>query len=420
MSDVQTHRGNPQSAGTLEVPSGGASGEGDILASIPRVFLWSDSDQFAGTERHCCELDSGLRKLGVAVEVGCPERSPMDLLVRANGGVVSQLNSKGVSRLAAVFRVVRMLRERRIDVIHAHNGNTAMLGAISVWIAARGALVVTQHFITPARVARRAGLKFLASVVHRWVARRVNGWIAVSAAVAEAMEVRRDTLKAPVSVVWNGLAGVQVDPTGVMDVQRSKPVKSGELRVVCVARLAEEKGHRTLLYALALLKSEGLGFSVWLVGDGDLRSELERLCKVLDLTSEVHFVGHQANPGDWVAASEVLVLASPEEPFGLVLLEAMSLGKPVVAVRGGGPSEIVEEGHSGLLFDRDDPRDLALKLRALMGRASLREKMGKAGFVRWQRLFAPERMSVETRSVYQMALVKVGVRKERRGCGEGM
>ncbi|MEI6714657.1 MAG: glycosyltransferase family 4 protein [Verrucomicrobiota bacterium] len=391
---------------TVEVPGGGAGGTAGISTPALRVLIWSDSDQFAGTERHCCELELGLRKLGVAVEVGCPDRSPIGLVVRANGGVVFPLNSKGVSTVGAVWTVVGMLRDRRVDVIHSHNGNAAILGALSVWMAGRGALVVTQHFITPARMARRGVLKFLATVVHRWVASRVNGWIAVSGAVAVAMEARGDALKAAVQVIWNGLSGVQSDPVGVRDAQRSTLVKSGALRLVCVARLGVEKGHRTLLYALALLKAEGLDFSVWLVGEGDLRPALERLCKALGLTSDVHFVGHQANPGDWVAASEVLVLASPEEPFGLVLLEAMSLGKPVVAARGGGPSEIVADGQSGLLFERDDPRDLALKLRALMDRESLREMMGKAGFARWKRLFSPERMSVETSEVYHRALVK--------------
>ena len=169
---------------------------------------------------------------------------------------------------------------------------------------------------------------------------------------------------------------------------------------VCVARLEAEKGHVTLLRALAILKAEALDFRAVLVGEGSLRAALESEVRRLGLEGFVRLVGHQERPGVWMRAADALVLPSPGEPFGLALTEAMSRGLPVVGAASGGPLEIICP-ESGFLFQPGDPRDLALSLLRLLRDRHLRAEMGGAGHRRWERFYGVERMAREIAAVYR-------------------
>lgn len=138
--------------------------------------------------------------------------------------------------------------------------------------------------------------------------------------------------------------------------------------IVCVARLSEEKGHLVLFEALKQLQREGLTFQCTLVGDGRLRPQLEARVRELGLADVVRFVG--ALPPDqvaeWYAKCDAVVLASFGEGIPMVLMEAMSFGRPVVATRVGGIAELVEDGVSGYLAHAGSAKDLARGIGKLL------------------------------------------------------
>jgi glycosyltransferase involved in cell wall biosynthesis len=132
-----------------------------------------------------------------------------------------------------------------------------------------------------------------------------------------------------------------------------------------VGRLEPWKGQEVFLRAAACLAEAHPQARFAVVGGAILGSEgsypddLRRLAVSLGLSDRVHFTGHQADVYPWYDALDVVVHASFDEPFGLVLVEAMALGKPLVATAAGGPLEIVEDGVSGLLIPPGDPERLA-------------------------------------------------------------
>jgi glycosyltransferase involved in cell wall biosynthesis len=93
------------------------------------------------------------------------------------------------------------------------------------------------------------------------------------------------------------------------------------------------------------------------------------------LSGRVHFAGHQADVYTWMDALDIVVHASLGEPFGLVLVEAMALAKPLVATDEGGPSEIVEDGVSGLLVRPGDPEALVRALRRILDEVGLSDRL---------------------------------------------
>ena len=113
-------------------------------------------------------------------------------------------------------------------------------------------------------------------------------------------------------------------------------------------------------------------------------------------------MGQQSRVEDWICAADVSLLASPREPFGLVLLESMSRAVPVVAADSGGPREILR-GEAGVLFKPGDARDLARKLWNVCRDPKLRVQIGHAGRERWRQNYTERHMIDSMLEAYQIA-----------------
>lgn len=367
-----------------------------------RVCVWTDSDRFAGTERHCVQLASGLREEGVEVLVACRPRSPLHQKA-VELGVETELLDASRFPLLCLGRIQNLLRSGRVSVLHTHNGVTTALGALARRGVRRGALVATQHFIEPARTRRRGFSAWMVGGLQRWNEKGVNRWVAISAGVREAMLRRGDAENSRIALVPNGMQGPPCAEKTRSEARQALGMDASDWVLVCPARLEAEKDHRTLLHASGMLQAEGVSFRVFCVGDGSLRSRLQATVEALKLTDRVRFVGHQEVVEDWIRAADAVVLPSPAEPFGLVLLEAMSRNLPVVAADSGGPREILEGG-AGVVFFPGDARDLAQKLLDLRRDPVRLEAIAQAGHIRWEQHFTHRKMVQSMRAVYEMAL----------------
>ncbi len=187
----------------------------------------------------------------------------------------------------------------------------------------------------------------------------------------------------------NGIAVRAVTETP-KEVRRRLHVTAGRLLIAVVAVLEPRKGHRVLLEALARLKMEGLDPMPMTVlgGDGFLRPELEHLCRKLGLSDDVLFLGWEPRHFNLFNAADIVALPSTcYEDFPNVTLEAMSLGKTVVATKVGGVEEQFEDEISGLLVWPGDVADLTRVLGRACRDATLRERLGRAAAARFQERF---------------------------------
>lgn len=150
------------------------------------------------------------------------------------------------------------------------------------------------------------------------------------------------------------------------------------LRIACVGNLQPEKGQDDLLLALRALKDQGVPTWTDFVGSGRSRRELVALAESLGVDGDVEF--HGALPpraaAEVIASADVFVLPSRREALGIVYLNAMALGKPVVGVRGTGVDSLVEDGLTGFLVAPTDPAALAGILKMLRDRPDYRLSVG--------------------------------------------
>jgi glycosyltransferase involved in cell wall biosynthesis len=176
-------------------------------------------------------------------------------------------------------------------------------------------------------------------------------------------------------------------------------VPDGAPVVGLVARLQRWKGVHVLIEALPeLLRAQHETHVVVVGGDHPLepgyREHLLGLAQRLGVAERVHLVGYQADGPAWMRAFNVVVHASDREPFGLVVLEAMALGKPLVAGAEGGPAEIIRDGRDGYLVPFGDARMLADRIGRLLADSELAHRIGAAAAQRAQQ-FTAERFAGE-------------------------
>lgn len=363
-----------------------------------RTLIWTDSDCFAGTERHCLDLSRSLMALGHQVSVGARPNTPLSEQVLKGGGALVFLEGMS-SPASTIFELRKRLKQGEIDVIHAHNGVSSLLSCLAVARARRGRVVVTEHFIAPARTRRRGMYRRLSKAVHRWMDRRISRRIAISKAVADSIKHRADTAPSKIRLVLNGVAPPPDGELRRVTARERLGLPQEAPMLLCPARLEPEKGHVTYLNALAMLQAEGVAFESILIGGGSLFGMLEQRIRELGLQQRVRLAGHQSDAGPWMQASDLVVLPSPMEPFGLVLAEAMSRGIPVVAADSGGPREIVNES-SGRLFAPGDQRELATRLFELLRHPESLVELGAGALERWRSCFRADRMAREVAAVY--------------------
>jgi glycosyltransferase involved in cell wall biosynthesis len=273
--------------------------------------------------------------------------------------------------------------------------------------AARPAIVHAHHpfLVGPyaARLARRLGvpLVFTHHTLYEHYGHYVPGAAALAGAIARRraarFAARADLVVAPSPGVARRLAaeGVRAPivtiPTGVM----ASPPGGGESRaalrrdllrgapgplLLAVGRLAPEKNLETLLRAFALAAADAPGAALCLVGDGDDRGRLVRRAASLGVAGRVRFVGPVAPEavGGYYAAADVFAFPSLSEAQGLVVLEALGHGLPVLAARSPAVEDLLADGVTARLVE-PTPEGLAAGLRELLASPDLRARLGRAG-----------------------------------------
>jgi len=239
--------------------------------------------------------------------------------------------------------------------------------------------LVHAHMVTGALLARamkpRFGFTLVCSVHNEW--QRHATLMRVGDAVVAVSEANRDALEArgvPASklhVVPNGALGSPRlgASNGVADLRHPA--------ITCVAGLFERKGIADLVSAFERLPP-GLEAHLYLVGEGPYRPELERRARESPAGSRIHFEGFQPDPGRYLRATDLFVLASLREPFGLVLAEARAAGAAIVASDVDGIPQALEGGRAGLLVPPGDPEALSSRMRWLLEDDEERRRLAEA------------------------------------------
>jgi glycosyltransferase involved in cell wall biosynthesis len=335
--------------------------------------------------------------------LGLRERGHRTVLVAHPDGELAQRASEGhdLIRLAprtevdlhAAWKLSRIVKELQPDIVHAHDPHAVAVASL--------ALSFRTFSPSPVLIAsRRVAFHLKAHAFSRWKYHQVDCFVAASLAIGQ-MLIGDGVDPAKVVTVYEGidLHRMQAEPAAPIHAEFWLPTHAPI--VGAVAALTQEKGHKHLIDAAALVVREVPDARFVILGEGELRPVLERQVKELHLEKHVLLPGFRADILSFIRSFDLFVMCSLFEGLGTSLLDAMALSRATVASDTGGMPEVVVDGKTGLLVPPRDHRQLAAAIATLLKDPRRRDAMGQAGLERVRSLFSAEQMVEKTLDVYR-------------------
>lgn len=301
--------------------------------------------------------------------------------------------------LALAIRLLSLLRHGRVDITHFSTPKALVFLFPAARIVSRRVVLSLEGY--PPYELEEETLRSRLLGIFIWrLSQRLAHKIAACSEWLRKVCVKAGVSEEKLKTVHNP---VDVERFTAFTYQRGD--SRGVTNLLVVGRLHPVKGVDVALRALSLLKDEyGGRLFLRIVGIGPQKGYLIKLVSELGLEKRVAFLGYRHDVEELVHESDIVLVPSRYEPFGMAAAEGGAAGRPVIASRVGGLTEIVEDGVTGLLFAMGDPRDLSQKILQLAKDKSLAEKLGENARKRISALFAPEVIAEKMVKIYREVL----------------
>jgi L-malate glycosyltransferase len=295
--------------------------------------------------------------------------------------------------LGAAWRLARLIKQLRPDVVHAHDPHGVAMAGLALSMS-------TQPSQPPLVASRRVDFHLKGSSLSRWKYRQVDCFICASEAIRQILVA--DGVPAERTVtVHEGIDLERVESAPPARLHEELWLPHQAPIVGNVAALVPHKGQRHLIEAAALVVRQVPDARFVIAGEGELRPALERQIREHRLEKHVLLAGFRPDVLSVHKAFDIFVMSSVTEGLGTSLLDAMACAKPVVATTAGGIPEVVADGETGLLVPPRDHHALADAIVRLLNDAGLRTRLGEAGRARVRERFSADRMVRDTLRVYE-------------------
>ncbi len=319
-------------------------------------------------------------------------KDPETAAIEAN---IANLHAKGVqlillaelvrdlspfSDLSAFLSLVRIIRREKPQIVHTHTSKAGFLGRWAAWLCRIPIIVHTPHghvfwgYFGPCRTR-------LFIALERWTA-RITTKLVMLTEREKADHLRlRIAPDEKFAVIHSGidLSRFRPDPARKAEIRSALEIPSESIVVATVGRLTAVKGQDTLIRAIAECLRQGEKVFLLILGEGELRSDLEALSAELGIAEAVRFLGWRPDVASVIDACDIFCLPSLNEGMGKAIVEAMAMGKPVIASDVGGIPDLVIPGENGILVPPGDSNALAKAILNLRDHPEMSVKMGKQG-----------------------------------------
>ncbi len=306
--------------------------------------------------------------------------------------------------LKAFWRIFKILRRERPDVVHTHKSKAGALGRVAAWLCRVPVRVHTFHGQVFEGYFSGTASRWIVRV-ERFLARLSHAILALSPALQEELAVRyRIAPKEKIRLIPLGLDLEPLTrPSERRRLQRERNLDPSRPSIGIVGRLAPVKNHSLFLEAARELAEERPELLFFVVGGGELEEPLKAQSHRLGLDGRVHFTGFREDLPEVYASLDALALTSDNEGTPVVLIEALAAGVPVAASDVGGVRDVLQNGRLGKLFPRGEKSALARALRETLTRAPEAARQERARRHMMER-YAAERLCKDLAGLYRQLL----------------
>jgi glycosyltransferase involved in cell wall biosynthesis len=291
-----------------------------------------------------------------------------------------------IIHLDFISQIIKIIKNEKIGIVHT---NLNFFKDIPVYkIAANLKLPVICHLRTMPKRKLNYFEKKLINYKH-------SLFIAISKAVKEEW-IKIGLPCSKIRLIYNAQSKIDFEKCDNKEIFRKN---NSTVYLLFVGRLTLEKGISLLIEALSHIKDSNWILSV--VGKGPERKNLEEFAKKKGLSERIIFYGFREDVDNFYRHHDIVILPSLNEPFGRVIIEAMSHGKAVIASNNGGVPEIIEDGKDGMVFETGDPRGLSESIKCLMNNHKKRTRLGIMGQKKISNKFAENSFNRELLYIYR-------------------
>jgi len=361
------------------------------------------SPSWGGLEMQALEISRALRDRGHTVSLAALPGSRLAEEAQQLHIPTVTLPVHGYFHPGLVWRLAKFLRTQHIQIIHCQHSRDIATLVPAMQLSGRSIPIVLSK--------RMGSYISKKDLFHRYTYRHVRRVLAISNVIHR--NVLATTPIAPDRVVTFfdavDLRKFQPLPGKREAIRNMFGVPEHTVVIGFVGRMSPGKGHEELLYSAGLLRDRGTHARFLVIGDASHGEEeyartIRTLARTLDVEDRVAFAGYRTDIPALMASFDILAFPSHAESFGVVLIEAMAMGLPVVSTNSDGVVDIVVDGQSGIMVPRQDARALADGLERMIADPDMRARMGRAGRARVEELFDQEKQISRLEQLYRELL----------------
>ena len=347
-----------------------------------------------GAEKLLLSYLKNLDKKKYSFYVCCLRDKPDDLSFEISEyAQIINLKMKNKFNPAVIFHLLNVIKKIQPEIIHTHLFQPRIYTTFAHLLYRRGVLITHKHSIVNPRKHHIFMLLEMVTILFN------NKVIAISESVKKSLNKYEFIPKSKIFVLTNSIDCKKFNEAFK---QRAYPIDKS-IVIGTVGRIERVKGIKYLLLAMKIILRQYSNARLEIVGDGSELNELKLLAEKLGISNSVIFFGKLAHPIPNYSRMDIFVLPSLLEGFGIVLLEAMAAGIPVIATNVHGIKEVVIDGKSGILIPPKNPEAIAKSVLRIIEDPRLSKDLVEEGFKR-ARLFDIQEHLLKLENLYNSLL----------------
>lgn len=281
------------------------------------------------------------------------------------------------------WKLSRLLREWKIDVLHAHHYDQAVVGWIATKLYPKTKLVIGRHY-SDSLYRLPAGWKAKTLIgLEQRINRHASRIIVPSQLIFNILTEQQGIEAVKIDIVHYGFVPEKYALPDAAEIQkiRAEFGMEGRFTIGNFSRLHEEKGHLYLVEAVAMLREKIPNLLVVFVGEGPERANIEQQIQALGIAENVKLIGWRTDAMTIMSAVDAVVQSTLQEAFSQAMVEALWMSKPLVITNVSGAPDIIRDHENGLLVPKADAEAIAVAVEQLAADSELRDRLGASGHV---------------------------------------
>lgn len=346
-----------------------------------------------GAEKLVNDLSTNMKKKGIDIEVALLQENGSIYIndLERNGIKVHKLSENSMYSLKTLFKLFKIIKMKEYSIIHAHIFPTFyFVGIISLFYK-KAKYIYTEH-----NTGNRRRKYRILKIIEKFIYSRYEKVICISDKTESNLRKHINNFSKKIVVIFNGIelekyaTSIQMNRKNI-----DSKIKVEDKIITMVGRFSKQKDQKTLIKAMNFLPEE---YKLLLIGEGELKEETIKFTEKLNLKNRVFFLGVRKDVPDILKTSDLVVLSSNWEGFGIAALEGMASGIPTIISNVDGMREMVKDG--GVFFNCGEEKELVQRINELFLDENYYNEIAKKGLER-SKLFSLDSMVSKYLEIYE-------------------